>query len=707
MGRSAMERQRPGSGDRRLEIWRVRTAAAGLLLVAALTAAVAPLSSGPSAAARIPRAVAQTVSRIYLPLILRLAAPLPAPPTPTAFTGATPTASPPPSDPSPTLTPASSPTTTPSTTSTTPPPPTPEPWPADAPGLFGPSGDLVWLWPERADSGRRYHLGADRTAYGAALPLVGDWDGDGWDEPGLYDVRAGRVLLATAHAEGRPLTAVAFGEPWQLAVAGDWDGRGHDGVGLLNPWTLELRLWADAAAATPLRAYRLAGIQPAAEATWAELHWQALAGDWDGDGRDELGLYDPADGSLWLWPGLGADATPRRWATDRPGRQAVAGDWDGDGRDSIGLYDSLAMTLDLLDPVDPSRSRRRIVMGDASADWQPIAGHWWSAAGAGVTAGYSWPTADARTLGLDPARLEAAAARAAALPYLRSMLVLRHDQLVLERYWRGADAAQASNVKSVSKSLLSALFGIAIADGMIEGLDEPVGRLLPSLFGAAPNSRIRVRDLLDMRAGLAWDETDASLEGMVGSEDWPAYVAGQAVEAGPGERWVYSTGLTHVGAAALEVAVGQPLRAFAQARLFAPLGIAAPRWDHDPAGQSMGGSELWLRPRDLARFGQLYLRDGVIDGRSILTADWVRDSLAPQQPTGEGDRYGRWWWRRLVAGRDVSFAWGYGGQFLFVVPMDDLLVVITANAFAGNPDATHDGVFGLLAEEILPAVLGP
>ena len=517
MGRSAMERQRPGSADRRLEIWRVRTAAAGLLLVAALTAAVAPLSSGPSAAARIPRAFAQTASRIYLPLILRLAAPLPAPPTPTAFTGATSTPSAAPFHPTATA------------LSTTPPPPTSEPWPADAPGLFGPSGDLVWLWPERADSGRRYHLGADRTAYGAALPLVGDWDGDGWDEPGLYDVRAGRVLLATAQVPGQELHAAAFGEPWRLAVAGDWDGRGHDGVCLLNPWTLELRLWADAAAATPLRAYRLAGIRPAAEATWAELHWQALAGDWDGDGRDELGLYDPADSSLWLWPGHGADATPRRWATDQPGRQAVAGDWDGDGRDGIGLYDPQAMTLDFLDPVDPTRSWRRIVMGDASADWQPIAGHWWSAAGAGVTAGYSWPTADARTLGLDPARLEAAAARAAALPNLRSMLVLRHDQLVLERYWRGADAAQASNVKSVSKSLLSALFGIAIADGMIEGLDERVGRLLPRIFGAAPNSRIRVRDLLDMRAGLAWAETGGSLEGMVGSE------IGRPTS--PGRRW--------------------------------------------------------------------------------------------------------------------------------------------------------------------------
>lgn len=708
MARAAADQQRPGSDrGRRGALW-LRRATAVLPLLPALVAVARP-SSGSTAGFRIPHAVAQTASRIYLPLALRLSEPLPAPsesptsavpPSPTLISVGTPTASPLPSDPRPT---PPFPTTVPPTTASTA-TPTPQPWPAEAPGLFGPSGDLVWLWPERGDGGRRYHLGTGRTAYGAALPLIGDWDGDTWDEPGYYDVRAGRVFLAAAHAEGRPLAIAAFGEPWRLAVAGDWDGRGRDGVGLLNPWTLELRLWADATGATPLRVYHLAGIQMAEAATWAEIHWQILAGDWDGDGQDELGLYDPADGSLRLWPGHGAEVSPRRWATDQFARKAVAGDWDGDGRDSVGLYDHQTMTLDLLDPVDPTRSQRWLAMGDASADWQPIAGRWRSDAAAGPATGFPWPTAEAEALGLDPSRLAAAARRAAALPNLRSLLLLRHDRLVLERYWRGADAAQASNLKSVSKSMLSALVGIAIADGKIAGLDERVGRLLPSHFGAAPRNRIRVRDLLDMRAGLAWAETGASLEGMIVSEDWPAYVAAQAVEAAPGERWEYSTGLTHVGAAVLEAAVDQPLRAFAQARLFVPLGIAAPRWDHDPAGLSMGGSELWLRPRDLARFGQLYLRDGVIDGRRILAADWVRASLAPGQPTGEGDEYGLWWWRRSIAGRDVSFAWGYGGQFLFVVPGDDLLVIVTADSSAGNPQETHDGVFSLLAEEILPAV---
>jgi CubicO group peptidase (beta-lactamase class C family) len=172
---------------------------------------------------------------------------------------------------------------------------------------------------------------------------------------------------------------------------------------------------------------------------------------------------------------------------------------------------------------------------------------------------------------------------------------------------------------------------------------------------------------------------------------------------------VYSTGLTHVGATLLTQAVGAPLREHATQVLFEPLGIQVVRWDRDPSGVHLGGAEMYFVPRDLARFGELYLRNGTIDGTPIVDSVAVQNSTAQVIAPGAVDGtngYGAWWWTRSFAGHPTFFAWGHGGTFIFVHRDLDAVVVVTSNPDVGYSasGANSSAVFQLLEQQILPAI---
>ena len=263
----------------------------------------------------------------------------------------------------------------------------------------------------------------------------------------------------------------------------------------------------------------------------------------------------------------------------------------------------------------------------------------------------------------------------------------------------------AGNVKSVSKSLLSAVYGLAMQQGHIRDLDQPMAELLPDLFATGGNDRlasIKVRHMMEMTAGFAWDDTSTLFE-MLATEDWPAFVAARRFVANPGDRWAYSTGLTHVASLALAEATGESTREFAAKRLIEPLGVRITRWDHDPHGTHFGGAEVWMRPRDMARFGLLYLQEGTVDGSRVLPADWVRSSTEPTIELGDSESYGAWWWQRTFAGHESFFAWGYGGQFVFVVPELNMVVVATSDWHRPVAESTYDEVFDLMERFIVPA----
>ncbi len=309
------------------------------------------------------------------------------------------------------------------------------------------------------------------------------------------------------------------------------------------------------------------------------------------------------------------------------------------------------------------------------------------------------------THGLDPALLADVYARAAARPRLRSLLVERQDTLVREAYFHGATAVRRANIKSASKSIVSALVGIAIADGKLKGLDQPIAPFFPRYIGPSADPRLRrltVGDLLSMRAGLE-PTSFGSYGDWVESRNWVRYVLTRPFVDQPGGRMLYSTGNTHLLSAILTQATGMSTLAYARSRLMQPLGIELAPWTRDPQGIYFGGNEMVLRPRDLLRLGELYLHRGRFGGRQLVPAAWIADEWTPRTTSPfNGYEYGLGWWHRRSGAHDVYFAWGAGGQYLFLVPDLQLIAAMTSAANDGH-DHEHNRALHALLDELVQA----
>jgi len=244
-------------------------------------------------------------------------------------------------------------------------------------------------------------------------------------------------------------------------------------------------------------------------------------------------------------------------------------------------------------------------------------------------------------------------------------------------------------MQSVSKSVTSALVGIAIRRGEIAGVDMPVA---PCFAGYTQDSDSRrdaltLRDLLTMTAGIAWDETTLpytdpsnTCAAMEASEDWVAFVLRRPMACAPGTRFVYSSGVTMLLAHVLERATQMRLDEYAARYLFAPIGVAASRWKKTPTGLVDAEGGLYLALEDLARFGQLYARDGVWNGVRLLPEGWVDESLARvvDVPDERNLQYGYQWWRVPAPdGSHVPAALGFGGQRLVVLREHGLVGAFT------------------------------
>lgn len=297
---------------------------------------------------------------------------------------------------------------------------------------------------------------------------------------------------------------------------------------------------------------------------------------------------------------------------------------------------------------------------------------------------------------------------AAEMSDLTGLLVWKEGTLLTEGYWRGGDPDRDVNIKSASKSVLSALVGIALERGDLEGLNQPVAELLPEHFGPGmdPAKReITLRHLLTMSSGLE-STSHGSYGWWVAGTDWVGRALQMPLTHPPGTRMDYSTGDSHLVSAVLTAATGTSTRAYAQRHLFDPLGVEIGSWQRSPRGIYFGGNNMSLSPRDLLAFGRLYLEDGVHEGRRILPAEWVAASLASHAVNPRyGQRYGYFWWIREIGGRRVPHAWGYGGQYLFLVPSLDLLVVATSESRPGARSGfSHNRrIFGLMERLIRSA----
>jgi CubicO group peptidase (beta-lactamase class C family) len=262
-------------------------------------------------------------------------------------------------------------------------------------------------------------------------------------------------------------------------------------------------------------------------------------------------------------------------------------------------------------------------------------------------------------------------------PNAYALLVQQAGRVIFERYYGGRSPEDRLDLRSATKSVLSALVGIAIGRGLLAGLDEPIDALLPEQAGPG-TAGLTLDHVLTMTAGLAWDETVDF--GRLG-HDWVSEMLARPRVAPPGQAFAYSSALSQVAAAALSRQRVGDLTAFAQRELFDRLEIAPPRWERAPDGLPIGGFGLWLTARDAARIGELFLRRGRWANEPVVPERYVAAATSPASAGGfpEEVPYGRGWWVSDESGRPGFFAAGYGGQYVYVVPALELVCVTAAD----------------------------
>jgi CubicO group peptidase (beta-lactamase class C family) len=308
---------------------------------------------------------------------------------------------------------------------------------------------------------------------------------------------------------------------------------------------------------------------------------------------------------------------------------------------------------------------------------------------------------------LDPALIGRAVESARQFPQIHSLIIARAGEIAFAEAFRGPPLDRSVNIKSVSKSFVATLTGIAIDRGVLSGVDQRLAEIAPSLIPKDAESKVRdltVAQLLTMQAGL--EGTSGPNYGQwVQSRNWVAFALTRPFIAEPGERMLYSTGSYHVLGALLAKASGKSLLTLARDWIGDKLGIAIPPWRRDPQGFYFGGNDMTLSPMALLRFGELHRLQGMWNGARVLSEKWIREAWTPRTSSPySGDDYGYGWFIANIGGRRIAYARGYGGQMIYIAPSLGLTVVVTSDP--AQP-ARSDGYVGqlrdLLASDIIPA----
>jgi CubicO group peptidase (beta-lactamase class C family) len=348
-----------------------------------------------------------------------------------------------------------------------------------------------------------------------------------------------------------------------------------------------------------------------------------------------------------------------------------------------------------------------------------------------------WPVSPPAQQGLDPELICATgpglAKRTDAAPH--GVVVARNGALVYERYFAAAEmygyavpynANTPHDIASITKGVVALLIGIALDRGWLSDLDAPIMSVFPEYadLRTPEKDRITLRHLLTMTSGLGWPERAISLDNAAnivrqgGSASDPyRFVLARPVETTPGTAWNYNSGGVWLLGQILRKVSGKPIEEFAEEALLEPLGIQEEVWDRFPNGDAVTSGGLRLRPRDLAKLGQLVLDGGVWHGRPIVSAGWIKQMIAPQSPRGSwfgfARSYGYLWWQgqSLIGDHDIEWvgALGRGGQRLYVVPTLNLVVAVTAGLYTANGGSpAPESLAGdtALNSFVLPAALG-
>ncbi|SFQ27093.1 CubicO group peptidase, beta-lactamase class C family [Roseivivax halotolerans] len=293
---------------------------------------------------------------------------------------------------------------------------------------------------------------------------------------------------------------------------------------------------------------------------------------------------------------------------------------------------------------------------------------------------------------------------AGGLDQLHALIVRQGGEEVFAEAFRGPGLDSIANIKSVSKTLVALLTGIAIDEGAIEG---PEARVLP-LLGLPDRddaiNALTVGDLLSMRTGLE-STSGGNYGSWIASDNWVRAALAQDVVAEPGGRFIYSTGGWHVLGAVLSEVTGRSLRDLAQDRLGGPLDISFPPWARDPQGRFLGGNEMAVTPRGLSRIGQMVLDGGRWDDVEVVPERWIETSWERRARSPfSGDGYGYGWFLTRIESTPVRYGRGYGGQILAVAPEREIVIAITSDPTLPARSGGYFGALKSLMGEVLREV---
>ena len=298
--------------------------------------------------------------------------------------------------------------------------------------------------------------------------------------------------------------------------------------------------------------------------------------------------------------------------------------------------------------------------------------------------------------------------QASSLRPLKAVMVAHKGRVVAQRGFRGHTVTAPTNIKSASKSIVSALVGIAVDKGLLQGVDQKIAPLLETDLPANPDPRlggITVGNLLSMQAGLT-RTSGANYGRWVNSRNWVRTALAQPFIENPGGDMLYSTGSSHLLSAILTRVGGRPTLELARAWLGPQENFAIASWDRDPQGIYFGGNQMAMSAKSLLAFGELFRAGGkTAGGVQLISPQWIALSWQPRtQSRFTGDAYGYGWFLRNIGGFEVRYAWGYGGQMLYIVPELEISCVMTSDDSAPSGRTGHRDDLHMLVADVLNAV---
>ena len=326
-----------------------------------------------------------------------------------------------------------------------------------------------------------------------------------------------------------------------------------------------------------------------------------------------------------------------------------------------------------------------------------------------------WETTTPEEQGLDSNLLSRAFAKADQMNFVNSILIVRNEHLVADIYFNGYKPKDAHNFKGVSSVALSALTGIALRENFIDSLNQPILDFFPEYVTPKLDRRkldIKIRHLLTMKAGF--DKERNNYQYVISSKNWINTTINLPLITEPDDQFRYNTFQLHLLSGIITKASAMSMMNFANKYLFDPLKVSVDHWEKDPQGIYFGGTDMFFTPRNVARIGLMFLKNGYIDGQQIIPAEWIETSL--QNYTGFENRtwgefhdynYGYIWWIGKIKEYDVCLEIGFGGQFLINIPELNMVIVTTAyyQVDWDQADRQEREIINLVANYILPAVV--